>query len=264
MYDIYTMSLEHETCAPDKAKIDLVFPYTVFHFVLSGAGYVGERRITAGNVFICFEETRMAYYPDESDPWTYVYFRVGGREVREAFLDHGFPLGLCVLPFSREDALLEILSLHQHLRGSEDLTVAAVVANAIFLLFDRQRTSRSDTRHARTQAERIRRYIDENYYKAITVADVADRFYLNKNYLRTLFVRYFELSPKQYLQRTRMQRAAYLLENTQESIRLIAVSVGYADPLLFSRIFKQYYSLSPNEYRKTASAAQIGSESICK
>ena len=80
--------------------------------------------------------------------------------------------------------------------------------------------------------------------------EIANRFYLNKNYIRTLFVKYLSISPKQYLQQVRMQRAKFLLTNTEESITLIAHSVGYDDALLFSKMFTKYYSISPQAYRR--------------
>ena len=55
--------------------------------------------------------------------------------------------------------------------------------------------------------------------------------------------------PKQFLQKTRMERAVFLLTETDGDISLIAKSVGYDDALLFSKMFKQYYGDSPKQYR---------------
>ena len=267
MYDIYTMNLEYEACPSDKGKIDLVFPYTVLHFVLTGAGYVNGKRVCAPAVFVCLEENRMCYYPDESDPWSYVYFRVRGRGVREAFLDCGFPLEPAVLPFDRTDALYDLLALYHHLDGCPTPDTSTVIANAIFLLFQKKERALPEGGRTRRRAEEIRRYIDENYYRAITIDAIATHLYLNKNYLRTVFVRHYGLSPKQYLQRTRMQRAAFLLQSTEESVTLIATSVGYEDTLLFSRMFKKYFGASPRDYRNQTYRNQENFEkfeSICE
>ena len=96
----------------------------------------------------------------------------------------------------------------------------------------------------------IMNFIDENYDKRITIEEIANKFYLNKNYMRTLFVKQLGLSPKQYLQRVRMKRAAFLLIETESDVALIAKSVGYDDALLFSKMFKQYWGVSPVQYRK--------------
>ena len=79
---------------------------------------------------------------------------------------------------------------------------------------------------------------------------ISSKFYLNKNYIRTLFSQYLGISPKQYIQKLRMQRAEFLLFSTDESISVVASSVGYNDALLFSKMFKRFYGISPTKYRE--------------
>ena len=46
-----------------------------------------------------------------------------------------------------------------------------------------------------------------------------------------------------------MNRAKELLETTDQPIKIIAYSVGYLDPLHFSKAFRQYYDCSPSQCR---------------
>ena len=43
---------------------------------------------------------------------------------------------------------------------------------------------------------------------------------------------------------------------TKRSIKDIALDCGYSDPLFFSRMFKKYYGMSPQEYRKWLSSKE--------
>ena len=52
----------------------------------------------------------------------------------------------------------------------------------------------------------------------------------------------------------RMRQACILLKTTSLSVRAIAHSVSYIDPLYFSRIFRQKMGVSPVEYRKSATS----------
>lgn len=52
-----------------------------------------------------------------------------------------------------------------------------------------------------------------------------------------------------FIVRTRIEAAARLLRYTDTPIADIAYQVGYAVPSSFSKIFKQLYDISPNEYR---------------
>ena len=249
MYEIYATEMVCEQCSADKNEINMVIPYAVFHFVLSGEGYINGKKITKDTVFISFENNRMHYYPSRENPWQYIYMRLSGSEVRKAFADHGFELGLTVLPFHKKDALFKILSLHESFSDSANTDSRKIVANSVFLLFDRKRNSVKIQSKQEEHAEQIKRYIDESYYKKITVESIASKFFLNKNYVRTVFVKYFGISPKQYIQKLRMERAVFLLLNTEEDISLVAKSVGYDDSLLFSKMFKSYHKCSPAQYR---------------
>lgn len=53
-----------------------------------------------------------------------------------------------------------------------------------------------------------------------------------------------------YLRGVRMQNACELLTSSFYSIKEIAQSCGFDDPLYFCRIFKKEYGVSPSEYRK--------------
>ena len=248
MYDIYVTELIFEQCDKDKSKIHVRVPYAVFHFVLSGEGIINGKKVGENMVFISFEETHMHYYPCPENPWSYIYLRLRGDDVEKAFLDHGFSLGLTICPFEDREALFLLLSLYQKFSQLANTEGHKLIANAIFLLFE-ERIPSPHISKPQQHVERIRRFIDENYFKNITVEEIAARFYLNKNYIRTLFSQHLGSSPKQYLQKIRMERAKYLLSSTDENIKLIANSVGYDDPLLFSKMFKRYYNCSPTQYR---------------
>lgn len=250
MYNIYTTNLRFEQCTADKEVIKMVIPYAVFHFVLSGEGYINGKKIAKNTAFISFEETPMHYYPSKNDPWSYIYCNLRGADVKKAFTEHGFQLGLTICHFENTNALWEILSLYQHFGESQNPNASQLIANAIFLLFEHQRLPLPAKNRQQQHVQQIQHYIDENYFKKITIEEIATKFYLNQNYIRTMFVKYLSISPKQYLQQVRMQRAKFLLTHTEESITLIARSVGYDDALLFSKMFTKYYNISPQAYRR--------------
>ena len=82
MYDIYATELAFEQCASDKPEINVMIPYAVCHFVLSGEGFINGKKVGANTVFISFEDTHMHYYPCREHPWSYIYLRLRGTEVK--------------------------------------------------------------------------------------------------------------------------------------------------------------------------------------
>lgn len=250
MYDIYVTDMEFERCDKDKEQISLIVPYTVIHFVLAGEGTINGQKVSENTVFISYKDTHMDYYPSRTNPWSYVYVRLLGRDIKKAFLDYDFKQGITILPFHKKKELFHILSLYNSLCDYDNQQAARTMANAILLLFEKESAMQDTVSVQNQNAEKIKRFIDENYHKKITVSLIADEFFLSKDYIRNLFVKFYGVSPKSYIQNVRMERAKKLLSKTQTDISLIANSVGYDDPLLFSKMFKKYYSVSPTKFRE--------------
>lgn len=79
---------------------------------------------------------------------------------------------------------------------------------------------------------------------------LADLCKISVSTLRRLFVKHTGLSPKNYINKTRMSWAEYLLQNTEMTVAQIALEVGYSEISGFNRIFNNTFSTSPSEYRK--------------
>ncbi len=96
----------------------------------------------------------------------------------------------------------------------------------------------------------IVKYIDSHYAEDITLQDLADRFFLSREYISRKFKQQFQENLSDHIERVRMDKAKLLLMNPQYRIAQVAELVGYKDEKYFSKVFKKLEGLSPNEYRK--------------
>ena len=58
------------------------------------------------------------------------------------------------------------------------------------------------------------------------------------------------MSPNDYLRKCRMERAAELLQSSDQNIGEICSMVGIPDAQYFSRVFKSYFGVPPSSYRE--------------
>ena len=93
-------------------------------------------------------------------------------------------------------------------------------------------------------------YINENYMKPISLAQISQNAYLSPIYVSKVFKDATGESPINYLIKLRLSKACELLEDSNGSIKEIARQVGYADAYYFSKLFKKYYGISPVHYRR--------------
>jgi AraC-like DNA-binding protein len=75
------------------------------------------------------------------------------------------------------------------------------------------------------------------------------------------FMKYFRRATGEtfvsYLTRLRLQRAAQLLKETDQSIADISTEVGFCDQSYFDRMFRRHFRATPREFRGRISAGQV-------
>lgn len=91
-------------------------------------------------------------------------------------------------------------------------------------------------------------YIDQNYAD-VTLDDLCRKFSYNTYYFNRLIKENTGLTYSQYLQKVRLDKAAFYLKTTSDSIERIALRVGYTNQGFFYEKFEKRFGTSPREYR---------------
>lgn len=99
-------------------------------------------------------------------------------------------------------------------------------------------------------ADSIKSYIDDNYPENIRITMFSDKYFFSKEYLSRLFKQSFGYSIYEYVLKVRMENAAILICDEDIKIQDVGNKVGFSDNNYFSKAFKNYYNISPTEYRK--------------
>lgn len=97
-------------------------------------------------------------------------------------------------------------------------------------------------------------FIHRNYNQDISLIKVANHIYRSPEYFSRLFKEEIGENFSVYLMMYRLNCAQQLLKNSDLRISQIACEVGYTNPGYFSRIYKKYMGMTPEEARSQNSA----------
>jgi AraC-like DNA-binding protein len=134
------------------------------------------------------------------------------------------------------------LSSVRQSRTDSELVDGAMAMLAIIL----RRTVRASTDGALAELNRI---VMERLPEPIQLNDVAQRLGKHPTAITHQLQRKFGLSYTQYLGRLRIDMAKDLLRRTRLSVRDVAQRVGIADSSNFSKMFRKFEGISPQQYR---------------
>ncbi|GAA0090965.1 response regulator [Paraclostridium bifermentans] len=92
-------------------------------------------------------------------------------------------------------------------------------------------------------------YIHKNYKQHISLQDISNYVFLSHEYFSRLFKEEVGENFSSYLTNYRMKKAENLIKNTDMKISQIAIEVGYTNASYFSRSYKKFKGISPEDDR---------------
>lgn len=96
----------------------------------------------------------------------------------------------------------------------------------------------------------VEMYIRENYTEPLTLKDIAENCHGSPYHLHRVFKNIKGITPLEYVQQIRMEKAKTYLVNTDLPIKEIGRLVGIANAARFSTVFREKYRQTPSHFRK--------------
>lgn len=124
----------------------------------------------------------------------------------------------------------------------------AVLQNLLARPEPRPQPPRSPHREA---IEAIAADMRDHPEQPLAVRDLAARLGVTLPHFSRLFRSILGLSPRQYHLRARLDRARYLLAESNLSVTDTARALGYRDVFLFSKQFSRHVGVNPTAYRRS-------------
>ena len=96
----------------------------------------------------------------------------------------------------------------------------------------------------------VETYIKENIESDLSLELLASIVHLNASYLSRFFKENTGENLSSYITHCKMEKAAWLLENTDQKITDVMLQLGYQKSQHFAKIFRDQYGVSPKEYKR--------------
>lgn len=135
----------------------------------------------------------------------------------------------------------------------DDFFIESTAAKLTEILITIRRRLETSTEQPVASVSRIFesiRYIHANYKKNLTNEQLAKIENLSVSQYIELFKRCTGTTPHSYLIELRIRNSCDLLLRSDLSVTQAALAVGYSDAHYFSRIFKSYRGVTPEEFRR--------------
>lgn len=98
---------------------------------------------------------------------------------------------------------------------------------------------------------KVQDYIEQHFEQSLSIEELSGAAGFSKYHFSRIFQGLLHESPAHYVNRIRMENALFLLAHrADKNMTDIAYELGLSDSAVFSRAFKNYYGISPREYRQ--------------
>ena len=231
-----------QECEPGHAFGPSARTHYLLHYVVSGKGHftVRNRRYTLGpgQIFVIRPYEITYYEANRTDPWRYIW--VG--------LESGMPLPAAleedILSLPQAGPLFAAMWECSEREAGRELALCGRIYELLSLLSAGAPSADGAQRYVET----AKTFIETEYMRNISIADLARQLNLNRSYFSSIFRQKTGRSPQQFLTDCRLRKAAELMSEHGCTPGEAALSTGYPDIFSFSRMFKRHYGVSPSDY----------------
>lgn len=269
----------HMTRVPARNKVVL---YTHWHeeleflFLVKGRAlvHIGQEKITVNSGDVVFIPPNLLHSASRLDQEEIVFYAVlvhfhflssleNDRIQQDYLLPLFAPNGRYPLRITREmdgqrqlyNRLESICEIYRQEPPGYELLIKAWLLEAMYRMqtyampTDAAQATRSAMGSSSLVAKKVLAYVQQNYSKRISLADMAGHVNLSPAYFCRFMKKQFDLSPMDFLNEYRVGEAIRLMETTEKKMTEIAGLTGFCNINRFTEIFKKWQGCTPGHYR---------------
>ncbi len=245
-----------DVCHSGVSHGPLVKEYYLIHYILEGTGTytVGEikHHLGPGDAFLIRPNQTVIYAADSASEWKYAFFAFAGAAAEQLLSRTSFETRdvIHLADDSIYDLIEETTKRLTSYSHNEDLYAVMQLMKVFFVLAE-QKDNAADTEYQpiRSDFKKVLDYISLHYTERVSVGQLAKLVSLDRSYFCRAFKKTMGISPKQYLVEMRLDKARFMLTETDLPVTRISIMVGFQSFQSFSRLFVNKFQQSPKKYR---------------
>lgn len=232
-------------------------PLLLFQYTVQGTGVFSTEqdsfRIGPGRAFLTEIPGHHRYYhPGSPQPWEFYFLLFRPQPLLPLWEEIKAALGQTpfIDPGSLPIRYLRDITREAHAgRITDPYTASSLLYQ---FMMELARLSSSGTRSESEWPEAVReavRFMEAHYCSMIGQEILAEKLGLSKFHLLRIFSKHVGVTPNEYLNRIRIERAIEQLRTTDDSIESIALQVGYSTGSYFIKVFRKLTGQTPGAFR---------------
>lgn len=217
----------------------------------------GVVSIKSGDVFFLHPGVWHRFRPDPAEGWAENWFGFSG-DVATRIMRHFFPAKKPVIHVGIDQELLHLIQSIAGLMskappGHQQL-IAARAMEALALVRCRALKHHTVGSKAADIVHKAQLVMLQNSAMNVDMRNLAAELGLSYSRFRSMFKQLTGMAPHHYLIDIRLNKACYLLRDSDLAIEKIAEITGFSSQFYFSRLFRKRKQCTPSAYRGKGSA----------
>lgn len=190
-----------------------------------------------------------------SKDWEFIYLIVRGSHIKfyYNYIRNNSNVIPCTPLNKILDYFLEIIALSSEDDFYNSMQASLLVHNILIELYNISYNilkTKAITPVQETIVNQCLKYIANNYQNYLDIDTICAEVSFSKYYFCKIFKQHMGITIHQYLNEYRVNKSKELLTYSKLSISAIATSVGFENPLTYSRCFERSMHMTPSEYRR--------------
>lgn len=184
--------------------------------------------------------------------WDALWMHFDGRLARDFYEEIIATQGHVFSPDPAEKPVAQLQKIYNVfdkaspiLEGKLSVYITKLLNNFLFLPAEKRKS-----RNTGASMSEIISYINEHFQQDLSLDVLASKTNMSIFHFTRSFTRETGISPHQYIIKTRLSAAKYLLKSTETSIKDIAFSTGFNSESSFCITFKKWEHVTPSQYRQ--------------